>query len=986
MEKLLENITDSSQLKSLSMEQLESLAKEIRKEIIITVANNGGHLASNLGIVEVAIALHRVFNFPVDKLIWDVGHQSYPHKLLTGRYKQFRTLRQLNGISGFSNPSESPYDAFITGHASTSISAALGMAIQRDLKRRDEKIIAVIGDGGLTCGMALEGMNNLGYLGTDMIVVLNDNEKSISASVGALSVHLSRLRLEIAYRKTKQFMRSLFHSPSLAGRPSDNILSQIRHRIKQILTPSRTGAVFQELGFIYLGPIDGHNMELLIDTFKSAKGLRGPILIHVITKKGKGYKFAENDSTKFHGISPFNSTNGKAEKKVNKISYTKVFGKTLIDLAKENGEIVAVTAAMSDGAGLNRFASLFPERFFDVGIAEEHAVTFAAGLAKAGAKPVAAIYSTFLQRAYDQIAHDVCLQNLPVTLVLDRGGIVGEDGPTHHGVFDFAYLRHLPNMVVAAPKDENELRHMLKTAIDYDGPMAIRYPKAEVEGVTLDHRLENIPIGTFEILREGNDLTICTVGSMVAPSLRAAEILAKEGVDSTVINCRFIKPLDEKLILQLIEKTELIITVEEHVLSGGFGSALVEFLVDKGCLSTKVLRLGIPDAFVEHGPRNILLEKYDLTPEGIVKRAKGFMNAEGKYLQENKELSEIEQRKNEHLLICMQKDVQFKKKTTGFEKYHFMYQSLPEINFQDIDLTCQVLGKELSAPFLICPMTGGTGLGRRINKNLARAAQTLNISMGVGSQRAAIENPSLEYTYQVRDVAPDILLFGNLGAVQLNSEFGLPECTHAVNMIDADAIFLHLNPLHECLQEAGDGNFENLLFKIDEICRHSTFPVLLRETGGGISQAVASQIRKIPLSGIDVSGTGGTSWGRIEAYRKHTNINHSFAETLCEWGIPTAESLKIVKEEMNGTLIIASGGIRNGVDMAKALALGADVVGVALPLLKPAAQSHMAVIEIIEKFLKELKITMLCIGAKNLSELKASDKLKKYPNDYRKDI
>lgn len=977
MRKILEQIKAPSQLKGLSIEQLETLAKEIREEIITTVASNGGHLASSLGVVEVAIALHRVFNTPVDKLIWDVGHQSYPHKLLTGRYKQFRTLRQLNGISGFPNPSESPYDTFITGHASTSISAALGMAIQRDLKGLDEKIIAVIGDGGLTSGMALEGMNNLGYLGTDMIVVLNDNEKSISTSVGAFSIHLSRLRFEIAYRKTKQFMKFLQHSPSLAARPSDSIHGQLRRRIKQILTPSRTGAVFQELGFIYLGPIDGHNIELLIDTFESAKGLKGPLLIHVVTKKGKGYEFAENDSTKFHGISPFNSTNGKVEKKTNDISYTEVFGNTLTELAKENEEIVAITAAMSEGTGLNKFARIFPERFFDVGIAEEHAVTFAAGLAKAGGKPVLVIYSTFLQRAYDQIVHDVCIQKLPVTFILDRGGIVGEDGPTHHGVFDFSYLRHLPNMVVSAPKDENELRHMIKTAIDYDGPMAIRYPRAKVEGVSLDDCLENIPIGKFEILREGKDLVIFAVGSMVPPSLSAAEMLEKEGIDATVINSRFVKPLDEKLILKVIEDIKLIITVEEHVLSGGFGSALVELLVDKACLDTKLVRIGLPDAFVKHGPRNILLERYGLTPEGILKRAEEFMQAEGSYLKENKKLPKLEQRKNEHLMICTQKDVQFKKKTTGLEKYYFIHQSLPEIDFQDIDLTCHILGKKLSTPFLISPMTGGTKLGMEINKNLARAAQTLNIAMGVGSQRAAIENPSLEQTYQVRDVAPDILLFGNLGAVQLNSGFGLLECTRAVKMIDADALFLHLNPLHECLQEAGDGNFEDLIPKIDEICRSSTFPVLLRETGSGISSAVVSKIKNIPIDGIDVSGAGGTSWAKIESYRENSNINHAFIETFCEWGIPTAESLKIVREEMDNTLIIASGGIRNGVDMAKALALGADMVGVALPLLKPSAQSHTAVIEIIEKLLKELKITMLCIGAKNLTELRKSDKLKR---------
>ena len=644
MGKVLEKITDSSDIGNLSTKELEILAQEIRDEIIITVANNGGHLASNLGIVEITIALHRVFNFPVDKVVWDVSHQIYPHKLLTGRYPKFRTIRQLNGLTGFSNPLESPCDPFITGHASTSISSALGLAVQRDLKGRDEKVIAVIGDGSLTSGMALEGMINLGYMGTDMIVVLNDNEKSISNIVGALSVHLSKLRFEIAYRKTKQVIKSLLHTPTLAGKPHDTMRNQLRQRIKHVLTPSRTGAIFQELGFIYLGPIDGHNIKLLTDTLESAKDLKGPILIHVLTKKGKGYEYAEKDSTKFHGISPFNSINGKSEKRGNNVSYTKVFGDTITDLAEENNDIVAITAAMSDGAGLNKFASKFPERFFDVGIAEEHAVTFAAGLAKAGAKPVAAIYSTFLQRAYDQVMHDVCLQNLPVTLVLDRGGIVGQDGPTHHGVFDFSYLRHLPHMVVSAPKDENELRHLLKTAIDHAGPMSIRYPRGEVPGVPLDDSLEDIPIGTFEILRGGKNLAICAVGAMVTPSLNAAEMLAEEGIEATVINCRFVKPLDEELILQVINETDLLITVEEHALAGGFGSALLEFLTDKECHKTKVIRMGIPDTFVKHGPQKALLERYGLTAEGIVKRAKSAMNIDDNHIKVTRKLSMVRRR------------------------------------------------------------------------------------------------------------------------------------------------------------------------------------------------------------------------------------------------------------------------------------------------------------------------------------------------------
>jgi len=628
MTEILSKVENPSCLKSLTLPELSQLAEEIRKEIIFTVSSNGGHLASNLGIVEITIALHRIFDAPHDKIVWDVGHQCYPHKLLTGRCKQFHTIRQYGGISGFPRPSESPYDTFGAGHSSTSISAALGLAIQRDLRGSDEKIVAVIGDGALTSGMALEAMNHLGYLGTDVIVVLNDNEKSISKNVGAYSVHLSKLRMEIAYRKTKQSVKSFLRTRSLPNSSSSKLLTQLRKRLKRTLTPSRTGAVFQELGFIYLGPIDGHDIELLMETFESAKELNGPILIHAATKKGKGYEHAENDSTKFHGVSPFNLVNGKVQKKSNIPSYSEVFGRTLIDIAKKDEKIVAITAAMADGTGLRTFGEEFPNRFFDVGIAEQHAVTLAAGLAMAGAKPVAAIYSTFLQRGYDQVVHDVCLQNLPVTFMLDRGGIVGNDGPTHNGVFDFAYLRHIPNIVLMAPKDENELRHMLKTAIDFQGPTAVRYPRGAGIGVRIDNELRNIPIGKSEILREGDDVAIFAIGSMVYPSLKAAEILAKSGIQSTVVNSMFIKPLDKTLILKLASKIDAFITVEEHALAGGFGSTLLELLADDGVRDIKVARIGLPDTFIEHGSRSILLREYGLTAENIAIVARNFIKKE----------------------------------------------------------------------------------------------------------------------------------------------------------------------------------------------------------------------------------------------------------------------------------------------------------------------------------------------------------------------
>ena len=459
---MLDNNMSPEFLKTLDMTALTDLAREIRDVIIRTVSMNGGHLASSLGVVEITLALHRVFDTPTDKIIWDVGHQCYPHKLVTGRFDRFHTLRQLGGISGFPKSSESPFDCFDTGHSGTSISAALGMAIQRDLAGLSHKVIAVIGDGSLTNGMALEALNHAGFMGTDLIVVLNDNEKSISKNVGAYSRYLSKLRMELLYRMNKKEKKMLSAEQGGPVRLSTGLFSQLRQRARHMLTPSRTGAVFEELGFKYLGPIDGHDMTALCDTFESAKYLKGPVLIHAATSKGKGYRFAEEDPVGFHGVGSFDQANGKVEKTSEIPTYTSVFGKTLVRLARDNADVVAITAAMKDGTGLSLFKDEYPSRFFDVGIAEEHAVTFAAGLAKSGAKPFVAIYSTFLQRAYDQIMHDVCLQNLPVKFIIDRSGIVGEDGPTHHGAFDLSYLRTMPNMVIMAPKDENELQHMMK--------------------------------------------------------------------------------------------------------------------------------------------------------------------------------------------------------------------------------------------------------------------------------------------------------------------------------------------------------------------------------------------------------------------------------------------------------------------------------------------------------------------------------------------
>lgn len=613
MSKLLEQVHSPQVIRSFNLAQLRELAGEIRRRIIDIVAKNGGHLAPSLGVVELTLALHYVFNSPADKLIWDVGHQSYAHKLLTGRCQAFSTLRQLEGLSGFPRPEESEHDVFGTGHSSTSISAALGMAIARDLNRENYSVIAVIGDGAMTGGMAFEALNHAGHLQKNLIVVLNDNEMSIAQNVGAMSGYLSRLRTDPMYSRGKeeieQILRKMPAGPTLL-----RLAEKLKDSLKYLVVP---GMIFEELGFVYLGPIDGHDLRALIDVLRRAKALKGPVLVHVLTKKGKGYKPAENNPDKFHGIGPFSTASGESKHKAGPPSYTEVFGRAMVKLAGKKQNLLAITAAMAGGTGLTQFAQLYPERFFDVGIAEQHGVTLAAGLATGGYHPVVAIYSTFLQRAYDQMLHDICLQNLPVTFAIDRAGLVGEDGPTHHGVFDFSYLRGIPNMVIMAPGDENELQHMLATAVNYQGPAALRYPRGAGLGRKLDEEFKPLPLGKAKVLREGADLTLLAVGSMVSVAEETARILSRRGIEATVINARFVKPLDEELISKYAARTGIVFTMEEHILKNGFGSAVLELLY-QGHKEIMVHRFGLPDCFVEHGSRAQLMQKYGLTVEQLV--------------------------------------------------------------------------------------------------------------------------------------------------------------------------------------------------------------------------------------------------------------------------------------------------------------------------------------------------------------------------------
>jgi 1-deoxy-D-xylulose-5-phosphate synthase len=620
---ILDNVKNAIDLRELPPEQLPALADELRQEIVNVVSKTGGHLASSMGVVELTIALHYAFDTPVDKIVWDVGHQAYAHKLLTGRRERFPTLRQHGGLSGFPKREESPYDNFDVGHASTSISAALGMAAARDIKGDGFHVIAVIGDGSISAGLAFEGLNQAGHLKKNLIVILNDNEMSISPNVGALSSYLSRMITGHFYTRLRQEAKGFLRGIPKVGESMLNLAKKAEDSIKGLMVP---GMLFEELGFQYIGPIDGHNIGHMLETFRNIKGYTWPVLVHVITKKGKGCEFAECSPSRYHGVPPFDPVTGKvAAKKQSVISYTEVFGQTMIKLAADNDRIVAISAAMPEGTGLDKFAELYPGRFFDVGIAESHGVTFACGLAVQGMHPVAAIYSTFTQRAYDQVVHDLCLQNLPVTLALDRAGLVGEDGPTHHGVFDIAYLRHIPNMVLMAPKDENELQHMLKTAVEYNGPSAVRYPRGSGCGVPMDQELRALAMGKAELIKDGSEAAIIAIGNMVYPSIEAAKRLADEGISVSVVNARFVKPLDEAMVLAVAKKTGRLVTVEEHALFGGFGSAVLECLDANSVSGIKTLRIGLPDAFIEHGAQNVLRRKYGLDADGIYASVKAFV-------------------------------------------------------------------------------------------------------------------------------------------------------------------------------------------------------------------------------------------------------------------------------------------------------------------------------------------------------------------------
>ena len=622
--RILDHINSPADLKGLELADLEILASQIRDLIIETVSRNGGHLAPSLGVVEITLALHYVFDTPRDKIIWDVGHQAYAHKIITGRRDKFHTLRKYKGISGFPRREESPYDSFNTGHSGTSISAGLGITTARSIKGNENKVIAVIGDGSMTAGMAFEALNQTGHTERDLIVVLNDNEMSIAKNVGALSSYISRKIYEPRFVSLKKNLENFFRSIPGVGENIFAVLKKSEDSLIGLLTP---GMLFEALKFRYIGPIKGHDLNLLIKTFKDVAQLKGPVLVHVLTTKGKGYGPAEKNPTYFHGIGSFDIATGLTTKKSanEPPSYTEVFGRTMVELGAKEKRLFAITAAMPEGTGLTEFARVYPDRFIDVGIAEQHAVTFAAGLATEGFKPVVAIYSTFLQRSFDQIIHDVCLPNLPVIFALDRGGIVGDDGATHQGTFDLSYLRIIPNMTVMAPKDENELRHMLFTALAFHGPIAIRYPRGNGVGIPLDKEYKKIPIGEVEELTQGKDLLILALGSRAHPSLEAAMELEKEGYSVGVVNCRFVKPLDPR-ISEMAANTGRVLIVEENTLHGGLGGAILELFSDQGLSNLIINRLGIPDRFIEHGTQSLLREKYKVGRKEIVAEARKLCN------------------------------------------------------------------------------------------------------------------------------------------------------------------------------------------------------------------------------------------------------------------------------------------------------------------------------------------------------------------------
>lgn len=621
----LKDIQSPADLRKLTISELDGIGADLRETIISTVSKTGGHLAPCLGVVELTLALHYVFNTPQDKLVWDVGHQTYAHKLLTGRQEHFHTLRQYKGLSGFPKFKESEYDAFETGHSSTSISAALGMASAKDLKQDKNKVVAIIGDGSMTAGLAFEALNQAGHLDKDLIVILNDNEMSISENVGAMSSFLSRQLTSKTVRRMRRHIATKLKELHGVGDRFLNVLKKSEENIKSFFTP---GMLFEALKFYYIGPISGHDLEVLIPTLENIRdNVDGPVLVHVLTQKGKGYAPAEKNPGNYHGLGPFNIKTGKPNPSSGSISYTEVFGNTICKIASTNTDVVAISAAMPAGTGLTRFSKKFPDRFFDVGIAEQHAVTFAAGLAKENIRPVVAIYSSFFQRALDQIIHDVCIPNLPVTLAIDRGGVVGDDGPTHHGVFDISFLRFIPNLTYMAPKDENELQHMLYTAISLDSPAAIRYPRGAGEDVILDEKLQALETGKGELLREGKDILLLPIGNRVYPALRAAEGLEKLGIDAAVINPRFIKPLDKELICQWAEKTSRVVTIEDNSEHGGFGSLVLELLSTNKLFNVKTHILGHPDQFIEHGPQKTLWKMSKMDSPSIINAAMELMKS-----------------------------------------------------------------------------------------------------------------------------------------------------------------------------------------------------------------------------------------------------------------------------------------------------------------------------------------------------------------------
>ena len=622
---VLSKVDYPSDIRSLSLPQLKQLCTDIREYMVDTISEIGGHFGGGLGTVELTVAIHKVFNTPHDLVVWDTGHQAYPHKILTGRKEALNRIRRLGGISGFLKRSESEYDAFGAGHASTSISAALGMATAKDINKIDKKVVAVIGDGAMTGGMAYEAMNNSGVLKTDLIVVLNDNNMSIAPNVWQISNYFTEMITHPDYNKFKGQIWDLTGKLDQFGDRMRKIAVRLEHGIKAVITP---GMLFEALGFRYFGPVNGHNLHQVIKIFEQVKDLKGPILIHAITQKGKGYKPAESHSQRLHASTPFDKVTGQAHKKSGApAAYTKIFGDALVEIIEKDPNVVGITAAMPDGTGLDILKEKIPQNYYDVGIAEEHAVTFAAGLATQGIIPVVSIYSTFMQRAFDQIIHDVALQKLHVVFVLDRAGLVGADGPTHHGTFDLAYLRLIPGMVVMAPKDEAELRDMLYTAVHHcDGPVAVRYPRGSALGVKLEPGFRKIEIGKAERLTDGEDVSILAVGSMIDYAEKAVESLKQNGISSELINMRFIKPLDEKILDEVASKHDKIVTLEENNLPGGFGSAVLEYLVDHQ-YKNEILRIGIPDKFIDHGTQAELHKQIEIDPEGIVSKITSFLKS-----------------------------------------------------------------------------------------------------------------------------------------------------------------------------------------------------------------------------------------------------------------------------------------------------------------------------------------------------------------------